>query len=229
LAIRFPKGNTLNDTLTLALTGATIGLAYAAVPGAVNTEAMRRTLSLGPSDGFSVQAGSLVGDLLWAIIGLTGAVVLLRHDSIAITLALIGGGFLLTLAKSAIHSAIHGPSDTDGQRAGTSLKVGITFGLANPAGIAFWSGLGAGTLNQGGHTGIEQMLVLILSFGLGALAWGVLMVALIGYGRRFVGGRVLRWIDGFCAIVLSWFGIRLLWNGITRGWRVASPAFRSLT
>jgi chemosensory pili system protein ChpE len=218
----------VNETLSLVITGMTIGFAYAAVPGAVNTEAMRRTLGRGPADGFSVQAGSLVGDLLWAIIGLTGAV-LLRHDSIAIGLALIGGGFLLTLAKSAIHSAIHGPGENEAQRAGTSLKVGITFGLANPAGIAFWSGLGAGTLNQGGGSSIEQMLALVLSFGLGALVWGIFMVALIGYGRRFVSGRILRWIDGFCALVLSWFGIRLLWNGITRGWRVASPAFRFIT
>jgi chemosensory pili system protein ChpE len=219
----------VNDTLALVVTGLTIGFAYAAVPGAVNTEAMRRTLSIGPADGFSVQAGSLVGDLLWAIIGLTGAVVLLRHDSIAIALALIGGGFLLTLAKSAIHSAIHGPAEDQAQRSGTSLKVGITFGLANPAGIAFWSGLGAGTLSQGGNTGVDQILALLLSFGLGALAWGVFMVVLIGYGRRFVNGRVLRWIDGVCAMVLSWFGIRLLWNGIVRGWRVASPAFRFIT
>lgn len=218
----------MTDLNSIVVTGITIGLAYAAVPGAVNTESMRRTLNRGRRDGLLVQIGSLVGDFLWAIIGLTGAVVLFGHDSIAVTLGLIGGGFLLILAKSAIHSAIRGPVESCDEHPGNALKVGITFGLANPAGIAFWSGLGAGTLGQSGETGFTPMAVLLASFCIGALVWGGLMVVLIGYGRRFVAGRVLRWLDGFCAIILGWFGIRLLWSSLVRGWRVASPAIRAL-
>jgi chemosensory pili system protein ChpE len=219
---------TMNGLVAIAITGLTIGLAYAAVPGAVNTESMRRTLKQGMRSGFLVQFGSLVGDLLWAIIGLTGAVVLLDHDSIAIALGLIAGGFLLNLARSAIHSAIRGPVESDNLISGGALKIGVTFGLANPAGIAFWSGLGAGTLSQSDQSGSAPIIVLLVSFCLGALIWGVLMVVLVGYGRRFATGRVLRWVDGFCSVVLGWFGVRLLWASLLRGWRLAGPALRSV-
>ena len=212
----------------IAITGLTIGLAYAAVPGAVNTESMRRTLNQGMRNGLLVQFGSLVGDLLWAVIGLTGAVVLLDHDSIAIALGLIGGGFLLNLARSAIHSAIRGPVEATQTVAGGALKVGITFGLANPAGIAFWSGLGAGTLSQSDQSGAAPMVALLVSFCLGALLWGILMVSLVGYGRRFATGRVLRWIDGLCSLVLGWFGVSLLWNSLLRSWRFVGPAIRTI-
>jgi threonine/homoserine/homoserine lactone efflux protein len=216
----------MSEYTGIALTALTIGLAYAAVPGAVNTESMRRTLNHGMRDGWLVQAGSLVGDVLWAIIGLTGAAVLLDRDSVTVTLGLIGGGFLLLLAKSALHAAIRGSSTTGDAHSGNALKVGITFGLANPAGIAFWSGLGAGTLGLSGQSGVTPMIILLGSFCLGALIWGGFMVLLLGYGRRFLAGRVLRWVDALCATVLGWFGIRLLWSSLKRGWRLAAPGLR---
>jgi threonine/homoserine/homoserine lactone efflux protein len=118
--------------------------------------------------------------------------------------------------------------ESDNLISGGALKIGVTFGLANPAGIAFWSGLGAGTLSQSDQSGSAPIIVLLVSFCLGALIWGVLMVVLVGYGRRFATGRVLRWVDGFCSVVLGWFGVRLLWASLLRGWRLAGPALRSV-
>jgi chemosensory pili system protein ChpE len=45
---------------------------HCAAPGAVNTEALRRGIQRGFYASFSVQLGALLGDLLWAIVGLTG-------------------------------------------------------------------------------------------------------------------------------------------------------------
>ncbi len=60
----------MSEVIPLALSGFTIGVAHTVVPGPVNAEASRR----GPSQGFgsalSVQLGSLLGDILWAILGL---------------------------------------------------------------------------------------------------------------------------------------------------------------
>lgn len=220
--------NTLDGILGIALTGLIVGIAYAAVPGAVNTESIRRTLNQGICNGLLVQIGSLVGDLLWAVIGLTGAVILLEYDAITIALGLIGGAFLLNLARSALQSAFHGPSADSNAITVDALKTGITFGLANPAGIAFWSGIGAGTLSQSGQSGPAPLIALLVSFCLGAMIWGGFLVLLISYSRRFASGRVLRWIDALCAIALGWFGVRLLWTSLRRIWTIASPATRAL-
>lgn len=211
-----------------ALTGLIVGLAYAAVPGAVTTESIRRTQNQGVRQGLLVQIGSLIGDLLWAVIGLTGAVILLEYDAITIALSLIGGAFLLNLARSALHSAFHGSASETNAITGDALKTGITFGLANPAGIAFWSGIGAGTLSQSGQTGATPLIVLLISFCLGAMIWGGMLVVLISSGRRFASGRTLRWIGAICAIALGWFGVTLLWTNLRRIWFVASPVTRAL-
>ena len=75
----------MNDLLSLAITGLLLGLAYSAVPGAVNTEALRRGLDRGFRPAALVQTGALLGDIGWAVLGLTGAVVLIQRDAIATT------------------------------------------------------------------------------------------------------------------------------------------------
>ncbi len=50
--------------LQLALTGVTLGLAYSAAPGVVNTETARRGSARGFFAGFAVESGALFGDML---------------------------------------------------------------------------------------------------------------------------------------------------------------------
>ena len=95
----------MRELIPLLVTGLTLGLAYSAVPGAVNTEALRRGVAGGFRPAALVQTGALVGDLFWAVIGITGAIVLIQHDAIATLLGLIGAGLLFTLARSALRSA----------------------------------------------------------------------------------------------------------------------------
>ena len=50
-------------------------------PGAVLAETLRRGLLQGFTPALLVQIGSLVGDAVWAVIGLTGIALLIQHDS----------------------------------------------------------------------------------------------------------------------------------------------------
>lgn len=65
------------------------------------------------------------------------------------------------------------PSD---QVIGSAIRVGITFGLANPASIAFWTGIGAGTLDTTRLTSVSQGVMLIGSFVMGTIIWGGFLV-----------------------------------------------------
>jgi len=67
------------NQLILGCTALGFGLAYAAAPGAVNTEAVRRGLARGACATLHVELGSLVGDAVWAVLALTG-VTLLAHQ-----------------------------------------------------------------------------------------------------------------------------------------------------
>jgi chemosensory pili system protein ChpE len=128
----------MDGMAALAATGVGLGIAYAAVPGAVNAEAMRRGLAGGFRPAALIQLGSLVGDTVWAVLGLTGAAVLAASDALAVALGLLGAGFLFALARAALAEAISGrPPMAASARTGGSLAVGPVFGLANPAGLAF--------------------------------------------------------------------------------------------
>ena len=74
----------------LIITACLLGFVYSAAPGAVNTEALRRGLQRGFFASFSVQIGALLGDLVWAIIGLTGVALVFHFLAIQIILGIAG-------------------------------------------------------------------------------------------------------------------------------------------
>ena len=218
----------MSDLLPLVISGLTIGAAYTVLPGPVNTEATRRGLNHGFGSALSVQLGSLVGDMLWAVLGLTGAVVVLRRDSLAMVLGIIGAGFLFALARDAFKGAMaNGKSDT-ATAAGNGWKVGIMFSLANPAGIAFWSGVGGGMLGATTNVGIAEVVAVLGSYAVSSAACGIAFAGLAALGRKYATGPVMRAVDAICGVALSWFGARLLWSTVKRASNWLSPAIRAV-
>jgi threonine/homoserine/homoserine lactone efflux protein len=216
----------VREILPLLISGFTIAVAYTVLPGPVNTEATRRGLSHGFRPAMTIQMGSLVGDLLWAILGLTGAVVVLQRESLAMMLGLVGAGFMFSLARTAFRAAIRKADPTSTSPTGNGWKVGIMFSLANPAGIAFWSGVGGGMLGATATVSITEVTAILGSYIVGSAVCGTILAALAGLGRRYANGPMMRWIDGACGVALTWFGVRLLWSTAQRAVRWLSP-FRS--
>jgi chemosensory pili system protein ChpE len=216
------------DLIGLLITGAALGLAYSAVPGAVNAEALRRGVAGGFVPAWSIHTGALVGDLLWAVIGLTGAAVLIQIDAVAVAIGLVGAGFLFALARTAVRGAIAGPP-ADGTTippAGNAFAVGVTFSLANPAGIAFWSGLGGGVLASYGGATTGNLAALLTAFMAGSIVWGCAMAAATAWSRRFAGGKLFRAVDALCGLALTYFGVRLLLSSLKKSRRWLAPALR---
>ncbi|HET7092319.1 MAG TPA: LysE family transporter [Thermomicrobiales bacterium] len=211
----------MTELAPLLVSAIGLGAAYAAVPGAVNAEALRRGMTGGFRPALLVQVGSLVGDALWAVVGLTGAAALADIDALAVALGLIGAGFLFALARSALATAISGRLPAAGDaRSGGSFAVGLVFGLANPAGIAFWAGVGGGLLAlNGGRAAIDQVAYFLAAFVVGAWLWGCGMAALVGWGRRYAGSRAFRWINALCGLALTYFGVRIAWATLQRALR----------
>jgi threonine/homoserine/homoserine lactone efflux protein len=214
--------------VSLFLTAFIVGFAYAAAPGPVTTESIRRAARQGFGAGFLVQAGSLLGDAFWAIIGLTGAAILLQHEWVGIALGLMGAVLLLWLAREVMMAAIF-PHDTSGGtiRNGDPIRIGIAFGFANPAGIAFWSGLGASMFGTSTPSAMS-VVALVASFMLGATTWGVTLCYIVAWGSARAGQRLLRMVDSVSAVVLGWFGVRLLVDNLQRLRLISSPLLRAL-
>lgn len=201
----------MSALLHLALIGAAMGLAYAAAPGAVNTEAMRRGSAHGSLAAVLVETGSLLGDGLWAALALIGVSLTARFWPLQLTLALTGGCFLLRMAWSAGWDAVRGRKDRAPASRRGDFATGLVFGLANPVGLAFWSGLGS-AVALSGVVG-RAALPFFGGFLAGASLWCAGFALLVGWGRRWLSPLVLRVIDGLCAAALGYFGIELLVTG----------------
>ncbi len=74
----------------LIITACVLSFVYSAAPGAVNTEAVRRGLQRGFVPSFLVQIGAVLGDLVWAMIGLAGVALLLQVLPVRIMLGIAG-------------------------------------------------------------------------------------------------------------------------------------------
>src|SRR3712207_7699423 len=94
-----------------------------------------------------VQTGSLVGDGAWAVVGLTGAAVLVRYDAVALGLGLAGAGCLFALARAALAEALSGrePNAALAQTGG-GLPGGLAFGCGQPRASALLAGIRGGGL-----------------------------------------------------------------------------------
>lgn len=195
-----------------------LGVAYNAAPGAVNTEALRRGLAHGFRPALLVELGALIGDSLWAALALTGTAFLVHNKSVALLLGVVGACFLLRLAWNALHEAWTGRSspDTPARTAGRSARgdfaTGTFFSLANPFALAFWTGIGGGMTAVNGGVQGSSFAVLFGGFVLGALLWCLCIPLLIGWSRSFVRPALFRWINALCGLALGYFSLALLWN-----------------
>jgi threonine/homoserine/homoserine lactone efflux protein len=201
--------------LTVILTAVGLGIAYAAAPGAVNTEAIRRGAAHSARSTFLVETGSLLGDSLWALLALTGVTFFVHFLPAQIILGIVGGCFLMRLAWLALFEAFarshsRAAAATVANASRGDFATGIVFGLANPVGLAFWSGVGSSVVASG-VTGI-QFVIFFAGFFVGAVTWCVLISIGVHWGRRWLRPAMFRWINLLCGLALGFLGIRVLWT-----------------
>jgi len=209
------------DSVSLIATAIGLGTAYSVTPGAVNTEAIRRGVTRGARSALLVETGSLIGDSFWAILALTGVTLLTRYLAVQIVLGITGGFFLLRLSWLALSEVFTHQHTSSGHvtTARGDFATGVVFGLANPVGLAFWSGLGSSVVAWG-VTG-WQFVVFFAGFFLGAVLWCIGISAVIRWGRHWIRPALFRWINALCALTLGYFGIRVLWTTV-QSWLGAS-------
>ena len=201
--------------ISLIITACVLGFVYSAAPGAVNTEALRRGLKKGFFPSFMVQIGALLGDLVWAIVGLTGVALVFRFMAVQIILGIAGVAFLLRMAWLSFIDArkpieLNKTANDKEQR---DFVTGIIFSIANPFGIAFWGGLGGGfAAHIAGMPLINKLLYLFLGFSVGAFVWCIGISSLVAWSRKFVGEKILRGIFTASSLAMAYFAFDMLWT-----------------
>jgi threonine/homoserine/homoserine lactone efflux protein len=199
-----------------------MGIAFCAPPGMVMSESVRRGLRGGFWSTLRLQLGSLIGDATWAVIGLTGAGLLVQQPLITALLMGCGAGLLFYLAGCAARDAWRGaglqaatptPLPAAATRGHWLMRpsagaddflTGALLSLTNPTSVAYWLALG-GALEVLGisHPEPRHYGMFFTGFMIACAVWSVVTSALIAWGRQLLNPRFFRWINVFCAMLLG--------------------------
>lgn len=122
-----------------------LGLVFNAAPGAVFAETVRRGVRGGFRPALAVQIGSLVGDALWALLGLIGVGLLLQLDWLRAPIGIAATLYLLWLARDSWIAASREFSVTASgvTESRNAMRSGAVISITNPHNIAYWAALGS--------------------------------------------------------------------------------------
>jgi threonine/homoserine/homoserine lactone efflux protein len=92
--------------------GLTLAFALALPPSVILTETIRRGARGGFWPGVAVQYGSIVADCVYALLGLTGAAILVTNTVIQVVVGTVGIGFMVFLGITGLRTALRADPGT---------------------------------------------------------------------------------------------------------------------
>jgi len=202
-----------------------LGLIFNAAPGAVFAETVRQGARHGFSAAFAVQVGSLLGDALWAVLGLLGVGLLLQVKTLQLPLAIAGIAYLLWLAFDSWRASTR-PFETRVDvriQKRHALRSGALISLTNPTNIGYWAALGSAL----GAVGIREpqtsdYVVFFAGFMLSSLLWTIFCAAVVARLFSRAGAGWVRITYRLCAVafvLLALFSLRENLDSLTT-WQI---------
>jgi len=196
--------------LTIFFYALVFGFVFCLSPGAVLAETLRRGLLQGFIPALLVQIGSLVGDAVWAVIGLTGIALLIQHDAVRVPLTVVCALYLAWLGIRSLFDAWHLPlaSNAPASSGKNALAVGAAISLANPKNIVYWGALGSALSGIVGTTPSHgQTLMFFAGFMLASVLSCFLIAALVNLLRKNASPFWQRISYGACGGVLIYLAV----------------------
>ncbi|MEU9158996.1 LysE family transporter [Streptomyces sp. NPDC048424] len=189
-----------------------LGLVFNAAPGAVFSESLRRGIRGGFGPAFAVQVGSLVGDAVWALLGLAGVGALFAVPVLRVPLTVAGCLLLAWLGVAGLRDALARPApapttEPQGKQDRKAMAVGAGMSLANPWNIVYWSGAAGGVGAVLGPGGVAELGVFFAGFMASSILWCLIAAGLIVVLRRALPPLAVRVLEGSCGVALLVFAI----------------------
>jgi threonine/homoserine/homoserine lactone efflux protein len=202
------------EQILLFASALAVGLTYGGMPGAINTEALRRGVKGGFRPAATLELGSCVGDFTWAAIALVGLSFLVQNRTARIALGVFGGSLLLYLAYRAFRDArAKGIPESNGRMEGNGLMAGALISLGNPSQVAFWLGIGGSAITAiVPNPDASALVVFMAGYMTGSVVWSLGYSGLLAYGRRFLTARLFQIIYLICGLVMAFFAVMVFWS-----------------
>ena len=189
--------------------GIFMGILFAAPPGIVTAETLRRGVARGFPAALSVQLGSLIGDATYCLLALAGVAVLVQNPITQRALGIVSVLFLAYLTVSGIRAELQStPTSKQLTVAPTASRssaflTGMFLSLTNPWAIGFWLSLGGTLASYGALESGNTMALFFTSFFGACLVYAFVMAFLIGVTHRAIPPKIGKWISIACSLVIG--------------------------
>ena len=206
--------------LTLVATAFGLGLLFNAAPGPIFAATVQAGVRGGFRPALAVQLGSIVGDAVWAVLGLAGVGVLLQIETLRLAVGLAGVAYLLWLvwqswrARREEFSVDDAPETVEAAR--RAWRAGVLLALTNPQNVAYWAAIGSALAAlRIDEPALGDYAAYFAGFMLSSVVWAFVFAALV---ERVLGGagvRYARLTYLACAVVflgLALVSLRDLWR-----------------
>lgn len=205
--------------LTLVATAFGLGLLFNAAPGPVFAATVQLGLRGGFKPALAVQLGSIVGDGVWAILGLAGVGLLLQIASLRLAVGAAGVAYLLWLAWDswrASRTEFAGGAVLKPDETRRAWRSGIALSLTNPQNVAYWAAIGSALAALGiDEPKLADYAAYFTGFMLSSVVWAFVFAALVERALAGAGARFARLTYLACALaflVLALVSLRDLWQ-----------------
>ena len=209
------------------LSGVVIGLIVALPIGPVNLICIRRTLALGPLNGFVSGLGAALGDGLFAVItGFGFTAVAQWINGVSEPLQLAGGTLLVVFGVSTyLSDPLHGRSAekaASGQVGAPSLARAFasTFALTitNPATLFGFAALFSSLGGISGNPSFADAALVVVGVVSGSTLWWFTLTTIVGFFHAKIDAGVMKFINHGSGILVSVFGLVVLGHVVVTRW-----------
>lgn len=201
--------------LSLFVSAFLLGMAFNAAPGAVFAETVRRGSTGGFRHALAVQIGSLLGDAIWALLGLAGIGLMLQSDWLRWPVGIAGTSYLIWLAWQAWQSRDTMRVDVASGSIGTigsPLGAGALISLTNPQNFAYWGAIGGALVSSGVNDPVPaDYAIFFLGFMASSVTWCFFFAAVVGRAFRSQS-RWTHFANELCALAFLSLASLSLYN-----------------
>ena len=190
--------------------GLLMGVVYAAAPGPVNIETIRRGVKGGFIDSLAVQAGSSIGRVIYALLASLGAGLLLQEETLQLAIGVFGMTVLFYLGINAIRDwrdlvSYGGEAAMQMVSSRHAFWTGATLSLANPLAVVFWLSIGSQVAQEPGLEGTT----FLLGFFAGCVVVSLFVSVFASFWQTRLTTKVALSVSWVCGLVLIGFGLKL--------------------
>ena len=211
----------------LAVSAFVIALSGAMMPGPLLTYCVNGSLRRGFIAGPLIITGHAILELLLVILLLSGLNNLFSSDLFAAVVGIIGGFVLIVMAADMIKSAVKKEVSLEKEVSEESSKEvkpsgfiipGALVSLSNPYWTIWWATIGITYLVSASQQGIAGAGAFFVGHITADYVWYALIAFVVSRGRKFLNDRIYRYLIIFFALVLVYFGLTFLSEGLQFYW-----------